>query len=240
MSTRVRGRGAPARRSRLPLLYLILGVIAVLGIVILVWVVNRDQTPPASEVPVESAVRPIDAPVGTTEDGFPYKGDPDAPVTVIEYSDFQCPACGAYFLRLGRFIDENYVETGRVQFVYHDFPLRSIHPNAVAAAEAARCAGEQDAFWPMHDLLFSRQNEWSSDGNVRPRFVSYAEDLELDVSAFEQCMEENRYADEVNAAADAAEAAGIQATPTFVVNGKQVDSGELQAAIDEALQAVGE
>jgi len=219
---------------------LILGLLAVLGIVVLVLVVNRDQTPPASEVPVEEAVRPLDAPVGTTPEGLYYKGDPEAPVTVIEYSDFQCPACGAYFSRLGRFIDENYVEIGKVQFVYHDFPLRSIHPNAVQAAEAARCAGDQNAFWPMHDLLFSRQNEWSSDGNVQPRFVGYAEDLELDVNAFEQCLSEGRYADEVNAAADAAEAVGIQATPTFVVNGKQVGSDELQAAIDEALQAAGE
>jgi hypothetical protein len=172
MSTRARGRGVPVKRSPLPIFYALLGLIAVIGIAILVLVINRNQLPPASDVPVDMVVRPINAPVGTTPEGFYYKGDPDAPVTVVEYSDFQCPACASYFQRLGRFIDQNYVETGKVQFIYHDFPLRNVHPNAVKAGEVARCAGDQGKFWPMHDLLFSRQREWASDGNVVPRFVS--------------------------------------------------------------------
>lgn len=175
---------------------------------------------------------------GRTPEGFYYKGSPDAPVTVVEYSDFQCPACAAYALRLAPTIDQRYVETGKVRFVYHDFPLPN-HANAVPAATAARCAGERNAFWSMHDLLFARQADWARQREPRGLFLSYAEELKLDRTAFSGCLAGDRYTAELRAAAMAATRLGIPGTPTFIVGDRQVDANGLEAAIEDALRATG-
>ncbi len=254
MSTAQRGRNAPneARRRRVPTkkrsllpFYVVLGVIAVLGGI---WLVAQLGTStaslPPSAVSVEKAVKPFNAPVGRTDAGFAYKGDPQAPVQVIEYSDFQCPGCGSYARStLAEDITKQYVETGKIQFIYHDFPLAQ-HRNAVPAATAARCAADQDPqqFWRMHDVLFNRQAEWGTDAAPARRFASYAGELGLDQGTFAQCLGSGQYTQALEQAALAA-AASVQATPTFAVDGQLVtlqDGTELAQAIDAVLAAKGQ
>lgn len=174
-----------------------------------------------------------------TPEGFYYKGDPEAPVRMIEYSDYQCPACAQFHTVLAGQIDQEYVETGKIQFVFHDFPL-SMHQHAVIAAEAARAAGSQGQFWQMNKLLFERQREWAGTLNPQQLFVRYAEELGLDRDQFEQALQNGTYRDQVRAAEQAAIQVGIGGTPTFMVEGRQVNAGQLVAAIESALAAKGQ
>jgi protein-disulfide isomerase len=234
-----RGRVVAPNRSPLPVFYAILGLLAVLGVALLaISLTNRRAAISPSTMPVAQAVRPLSAPTGTTPDRFYYKGKPTALVKVIEYADFQCPACGAAFETIEPLIDAHFIATGKVQLIYHDFPLPQ-HANAVPAAAAARCAGEQGKFWAMHDLLFSRQQEWAQDRDPIPRFASYANALGLDRAAFEQCLASDKFVPALQQAATAALQQGVQATPTFVVNGTPVTADHLQAAIEAALAASG-
>ena len=159
-------------------------------------------------------------------------------MTVIEYGDFQCPSCAAFATEQEAALDQRYVETGKVRFIYHDFPLPQ-HNNAVIAAAAARAAGEQGKFWPMHDLLFARQRECSSSSAIQSLLVSYAEAIGLDRQAFEQALQSETFVPALEAARQQSGQRGVQATPTFEVNGKLVDASQLEAAIAAALQAQG-
>jgi protein-disulfide isomerase len=234
--------------------YWVLGAIALIGVgFLIVYALRSSQGGVAggsTTAPAEEIIA-FDAPVGmigaglayTNEQGqqinvpagMYYKGNPDAPVKVIAYEDFQCPGCANFSTQLEAGLTEKYVESGQVQFIFHDFPL-SQHANAPIAAEAARCAGTQNKFWPMHDLLFSRQAQWESDGRAADRFITYAAELGLDRNAFQACLNDGKEAPKVTEAGITAQNAGIPATPTFVVNGKQVPTNGLNAAIDAALR----
>lgn len=236
MSTQSRrGRRAQSKKntaSSLRTFYWIIGAVVIIGAAVLITIVARGGI--AGE-PVEPVNIPApNAPVGTTDQGFYFKGNPEAPVTVIEFSDYQCPACANFAETLGPVITRDYVETGQVQFVFHEFPL-SQHVNGPVAAAAARCAGEQDHFWQMHDLIFLRQREWATLSSPASRLVTYAQQLGLDRGEFQECLNSGRYDQAIAAAGQSAVQAGIPATPTFLVNGQQVRTLELQQAIEAAL-----
>jgi protein-disulfide isomerase len=233
LAHRSRGRSIPKKRSRLPLL---LGVLAFAVLVAGAIIVSRVAQPAATVTPFTA--RTITAPTGVTPEGYAYKGRLDAPVIVIEYGDFQCPSCAAFATQQEATIDQRYVETGKVRFIYHDFPLPQ-HNNAVIAAAAARAAGAQGKFWPMHDLLFARQRAWSASNAIQPLLASYAEAIGLDRVAFEQALTSKTFVAALEAARQQSGQRGIQATPTFEVNGKLVDTFQLEAAIAAALQAQG-
>lgn len=238
MQTRAhQGRVVTPKRSRMPLFYALLGGIAILGVALILFATRQPELP-ASDVPLDSAVRPLNAPIGRTPEGFATKGAPEAPVKLVVYADFQCPACATAFELLEGTIDQRYVESGNVQVIFHDFPLPQ-HDNAIPTALAARCAGEQNAFWPMHDLLFSRQKEWSADRNSTPRLHSYAGQLGLDRDEFSNCLSEAAYTPALQQAARDAEAQGVNATPTYLVDGNLVSAMELEAAIEAALATQG-
>ena len=223
--------------SRLLASVLVVVVVAVVGIVV---VRSRTSGPvAASSIPVEQAVRALNAPTGQTADGYWYKGNADAPVTVTVFGDFQCPSCAAAYQRIEGGIDTSYIETGKVKFIYHDFPL-PMHPNAIPAAQAARAAGAQGKFWAMHDLLYARQTEWAEDSDVTKRLKSYAAELGLDQQAFDKALDDKAYASVINAAVADGTRQGINATPTYQVDGKVVDTNGLAAAIDAALKAKGQ
>lgn len=118
-------------------------------------------------------------------------------------------------------IKEAYIETGLVRYVFKDFPLPS-HSNATMAAEAAHCAGAQGAYWPMHDLLFDLQKQWSPQDSVQllDTFVGYAEDLALDPVAFRQCLDSGEFSELVRLDAWEGGQAGVQGTPSFRINGQ--------------------
>ncbi len=129
------------------------------------------------------------------------------------------------------------METGKVYYILKDFPLSQIHPQAQKAAEAAECAGLQEAYWPMHDLLFARQSEWSGRGQFVDRAVGYAEELGLDGAAFRACLEEGTFAAEVQADLQEGVRAGVRGTPTFFINGKPIVGALPYENIRQAIEA---
>lgn len=181
---------------------------------------------------VEVFLQPPDAPRVNVGSEGPAKGSPQAPVVIVEFSDFECPACK----KAGGVLRRLVAEYGdRVRVVYRHLPL-SIHKQAFAAAQSSVCADRQGRFWEMHDLLFSAASGGLSDDALR----GYAAQLGLDARAFDDCMasEESRAA--VLKDQQDAHAAGIRSTPTFVVNGKLAQSGmsaaEFKALVDRELQ----
>ena len=155
-------------------------------------------------------------------DNDPLKGNPDAPVTIVEFSDFQCPFCSRFFEQTLPLIEKNYVETGKVNLVYRDFPL-DFHQNAQPAHIASECADEQDAFWEYHDILFEKQTEWQSLGFdlVNDRFLAYAEELGLNESTFTSCLQSNEIAQEIQSDLLEGRQYGTTGTPTFFVGNEK-------------------
>jgi protein-disulfide isomerase len=160
-------------------------------------------------------------------------------VTVVEYADYQCPACASFVTsQVYQQLNAEYIETGQVQYIFHDFPLPQ-HPNAPVASHAAYCAGEQDSFWPMHEQIFRNQQQWSRlpEDNAQSVLAQLAGDIGLNGTEFLACMNSDKYDQHIASAYDRAATQGIPATPTFVVNGRQVNATELLPAIDQALNA---
>ena len=135
-------------------------------------------------------------------------------------------------------IKETYIDTGLVRYVAKDFPLPS-HPNAAIAAEAARCAGAQGAYWPMHDLLFNLQKQWSPLGGEQAidAFVGYAGDLELDPVAYRQCLDSGEFGEMVRLDVWEGEQAGVQGTPSFRINGKLIKGAYPFETFQELIEA---
>ena len=138
-------------------------------------------------------------------------GPADAPITIVEFSDYQCPYCRRWHNEVYEPLLAAY--PGKIKMVYRHLPLTSIHPDAFPAAEAAMCAGEQDAYWQYHEKLFSSETL----GNAV--YVQYAQDLGLDMSAFESCVSDHKYQQAVEADSNFAINLGISSTPTFFING---------------------
>jgi protein-disulfide isomerase len=229
-SNSARGRTVQKRRaSSNGMLYAILAVIMIAGLAVAGAAVlgrgGSTATPASGEV-VSSI--PLDS--------LPARGSADAPVTVVEYGDFQCPACGYFFTQLEPAFVKDYIDTGKVRFIFHDFPL-SQHRNAVPAAEAARSAGEQGKYWEMHDVLYSRQNEWAEAAQPEALFLRYAQEIGLNVDQFGQALSSHTYRADVQAAGQAASRAGVSSTPTFTIDGKPYDYNQLRGAVDTALAA---
>src|SRR5215216_2549390 len=228
MSTRSqRGRVAQKKRgSSMGMFYVLLAVIAIIGVALLATA-NQRSSADTSRPSITTTI-PLDT--------LPARGNADAPVTVVEYADFQCPACGVFATTMEAGIVKDYVDTGKVRFVFHDFPLPQ-HANAIAAAEAARSAADQGAFWPYHDLLYARQAEWENSPQPLALFVSYAEQLKLDRSKFEAAYTSHTHRATIMQLYQDSSNGGVNQTPTFVIDGKAYYANELRTAIDAALKA---
>ncbi len=149
------------------------------------------------------------------------KGTKGSPVSLVEYGDFECPACGTYF----PIVQEIAQEFGEViEIVYRHFPLTSIHPNAYPASLASEAAGMQGAFWEFHDLLYGNQSEWDRLRNPQEQFMTYAEELGLDVAQFETDYESNAVHDAVQADQRSGRVLGVNGTPTFFLNGTKLEN----------------
>ena len=147
------------------------------------------------------------------------KGRPDAPITLYEMSDFQCPYCRAFALGTMPVLEQEYISTGKVRLVYINLPLTSVHPNARAAAQVAMCAARQDHFWAMHDLLFRHQDEWAKLITPSGVLLALGDSAHLDHTALERCVAASATASEVDADAARARRAGAVSTPTFYIEG---------------------
>jgi protein-disulfide isomerase len=153
------------------------------------------------------------------------KGEETAKVTLLEFTDYQCPFCGRYFRQTWPELDKEYVQTGKVRYVVRDMPLEQIHPLALQAAEAADCAGEQGKFWAMHDRLFANQTALT-----RKDLTAHAEAVGLDAKAFAKCVDSAKNAVKVRTDAIDATRAGARGTPTFYVGLTEPQRLELKAA----------
>jgi protein-disulfide isomerase len=150
-------------------------------------------------------------------------GDPNAPITIVEFSDFQCPFCARFFQQTESQLIDTYVKTGKAKFAYRHFPL-SFHQNAQKAAEASECAaklGGNDAFWKMHDVIF-RNGQGDGTGMAVNDLKKYAVDMGLDATAFNQCLDNGETAGIVQQDQRDGSAAGVSGTPTFYINGQQL------------------
>lgn len=156
----------------------------------------------------------------TVNEGDWYKGSPNAPVTLIEYSDFQCPACALYYPIIKK-VSEDMAD--EVQVIFRHYPLNS-HPQAELAAQAAEAAGIQNAFWPMHDKLFDNQSAWSGRDDAREIFISYAGDLGLDVEQFTVDMESRAVQDAISDDRRSGNQALVEGTPTLFLNGNKINN----------------
>ncbi len=173
-----------------------------------------------------------DIPVGFTSEGFAYRGNPDAPITMFEFSDYQCPFCSRYFIQTEPAINESYVRSGEVRVVFRDMPLVQLHPNAPAAHAAALCVADQGArlFWMMHDQLFQSQAEWQSLPDPNPYFLQLAEGIGADSAAYSACVEGGEKTATIEQGLAAARDLGFSGTPSFLF---------ARAATDETFQLVG-
>ena len=154
----------------------------------------------------------LSGPVRTSVADAPSLGRADAPVTLVAFSDFQCPFCGRFFATTLPALKKDYIDTGKLRYVFRDFPLDQLHPNARKAAEAAHCAGEQGKYWEMHDVLFQNQRALAPS-----QLAEYARTVGVSGAAFEQCVASGRYAPQIERGVTDGAAAGVQGTPGFVI-----------------------
>jgi len=171
-------------------------------------------------------------PVKISIDDDPIRGDPNAPITIIEFSDFQCPFCARFHGQTLPLILEEYIEEGKVNLVYRDFPIQSIHPNALPAAVAAECANEQGKFWEYHDTLFEKQNSWNRlDSNTAiSTFSQYATDVGLEQQQFDSCLESGKYLEEVQNDLSDGKDYGVTGTPGFFIGNEEIGFVKINGA----------
>ncbi|MBU0758380.1 MAG: DsbA family protein [Nanoarchaeota archaeon] len=161
------------------------------------------------------------------------KGNPDAAVTIVEYSDFECPFCARFYREAYKDIIKEYVEPGLVKIEFRQFPLRQIHGNAQKAAEASLCASEQDRFWGMHDMLFEK----GVAGGVAT-YKKYASELGLDTDMFNECLDSGSMADEVERQLQQGVISGVRGTPGFEIECELVSGAQPFAAFKSVIDAM--
>ena len=171
-------------------------------------------------------------PIRISADDDPTIGDADAPITIIEFSDFQCPFCARFSSQTLPSIQEEYIDKGLVKLVYRDFPLQHIHPNAAVTALAAECADDQGGFKGMHDILFEKQGEWSRAGpqDVIELLSGYASDTGIDAAEFEECVAMGTHVEDIRGDLEDGRSYGITGTPGFFIGNDDVGYVSVEGA----------
>ncbi len=232
MSKRQELRQKRQQQERMQRLMMIVGVV-IIAVAIVGWVILA-QRPPEGVVQITPVPRP--------QVNFNATGDPNAPVKIIEYGDFQCPRCKDFWQATEAQIVDTYVKTGKVYFEYHSMGL-FIGPESSRAAEAAYCAGDQGKFWEMHDTIYANQGAENSGALDDAHLKAFAKNLGLDAAKFNDCLG-GKYSGKVSQDQADGTAAGIKATPSFLINGKLVEGAQpfatFQQEIDAALAAAGQ
>ena len=210
-------RPAPAAKKRSPLtpLYLLLGLIVIAGAGVLFTQTRKAGKAATQPVAVNLSPAELQRVPGMS------MGRADAPLTILEFADFQCPGCGSWATFMEPLIKERLVNTGRARYVFYDFPL-NIHQNGFLASRAGRCANDQGKFWEFHDMVFQNQGKWAFEEDAVPFFVEYAGKVGADEGRFEECLRSERFAKEVSESVKLGESLGVGATPTIFVNGQRL------------------
>lgn len=223
-------------------LYITLAVVAVVGIGAVGYSIGSGGAgtarAPIAVEGLDDVNRLVELAQGVT------KGDPNATVTIIEFGDYQCPACQQFATAVKPQMELALVESGKAKFVFYDWPIIEAHPYAFLAARAARCAGDQERYWEYHDNLYRNQARWSTSTNADGLFIEYASTLGLDQGAFESCLQSDRHAEVVTANMELGMQLGVRGTPTIIVEQGGVprnmvnwDFESIQTYVDELLAA---
>jgi protein-disulfide isomerase len=230
-------REARETESGMKKFYYLFGAVAVIGIGVVGYNVSSGMFGGTVSAPIELDFADDEALVAMAQ-GVE-KGDPAAPVTIVEFGDFQCPGCGSFALSVKPQLDGTLIASGQAKFVYYDFPLISIHPNAFLAARASRCATEQDKYWEYHELLFRNQSRWAAASMPSSAFENYAGEVGMDEGDFAACLGSDKYADIVTANMELGNRYGVSGTPTILVRANgvtrrldRVDFQSIQQAIE--------
>lgn len=219
------------KRSQMPL---ILGgafvAIIALVVVLVVMTSNKlDKNEIASIEQAAASVKAFTGQAGRTEDGFWYKGSPDAPVKVVEFADYECPACATMEQGLQqRNFDAKYIETGKVQYIYKEFPLPDAgHQWAMQSAEVARCSGDQDKFWPVHDYLFASQTLWASRPNGADIVRQAALQAGVNASELDACLAADTHLEAIQKSRESGQADHqVNSTPSMDVDGVRLTDAQ--------------
>jgi protein-disulfide isomerase len=192
--------------------FALFAVIAAVGLGFLLWQMNRSTTP---SIPVQVTVQPSDTA------GFRgyLLGADTAAVEIIEYADYQCPACQQFAVVEWPYVKERLVQTGKVRWVFRDFPL-SQHQWARLAAHAAACAQEQSKFWELQEEIFATHPEWAFSRDAGKVFRASVQKLGMDVGAYDDCMSSLKYAGRIQASSNEGVRLGVGSTPSFVIGGR--------------------
>jgi protein-disulfide isomerase len=173
--------------------------------------------------------KPQPARVQVSDVDAPTTGLKNAPVTIIEFSDFECSYCEKFYTQTLPLIQKNYITTGKLRFVYRDFPI-AFHQYAYKAAEAAKCAQEQGKFWEYHDLLFNNQNSLDNSS-----FIQFAQELRLNETAFNDCLDSGRMNARVQNDINDGSKYGITGTPTFYINGIELAGAQPYSVFEKII-----
>jgi len=169
------------------------------------------------------AAAPLAVSADTTQDpdllGARTKGKADAPITVIEMSDFQCPYCRAFATETFPTLDQEYIQSGKVRWIFVNFPITELHPNAVAAAELALCSAKQGKFWPMHDLIYKHQPTWAPLREPGQFLLTLADSLRIPRDSIVPCVQNSTFRSLVQKDANTAARIGARSTPSFLIEG---------------------
>ncbi|MDP4008007.1 MAG: DsbA family protein [Candidatus Peregrinibacteria bacterium] len=176
-----------------------------------------------TDVPTEEAQSTFEeeSRIAINIDENPILGDLNAPVTIIEFSDFQCPVCEQFHRETGKKIKEQYIDTGKVKLVYRDFPIYNIHEYAISAAKAGECAYEQGKFWEMHNYLFENQYSWQN-ADVKTILTNAAGKLGINTEQFAICFDADSTLEKIGFDFYTGKSLKVNGTPTFFINGKMV------------------
>ncbi len=230
-SKRKRRSTRPRRKGISTTHILIIAGVAVLVVGLLVILnTNRPQT----------IVTDLAYETGVTPEGEPYKGSPDAPLQLVEYSDFLCGHCGNFADTLET-LSPDYIETGKLQVIFRNYAF--LAPESLEAAQAVECALDQgaDKFWFYHDLLFANRGTGMS-AYSKSRLKAYARDIGLDTKAFNECLDSDAKLEEIQADKAEGESQGVEATPTWFINDQMIRGGmsesELRQVFDGLLSQV--
>ncbi len=193
--------------------YIVIGVVAIVGIAAVTYLLRGGS----------GAMEPVD--LGEIADpelvelaqGATY-GNESAPITIMEFGDYECPSCRIFAQTVKPQVDLAYIQSGQAKLVFHDFPLPGFAPSSFVAARAARCGGDQGRYFEYHDALFRTQDEWAPMPEVAGHFKDLAEQVGLDADAFASCLDSDRFADVVTANLRLGQRLGVGGTPTVFIH----------------------
>ena len=217
-----------ATPDRMKRFYLILAVVAVVGVGALGFLVSR---PGVSSIPADVTIQPADTA------GFRgyTKGSESAPVEITEYADYQCPFCQTFATLQMPTIEERLIRTGKLRWRYRDFPLQQ-HQFARLAAHSAACADEQGKYWEQHDRIYEGQGDWAAARDAGDHFRNYARTIGLDLARYDDCMESAKYAGRIQASLEEGTRAGVASTPTLLVGNRlyqgRIDADAIRRLVD--------